>query len=127
MDNIEKLDSIFSQYIRLRDSKIYGFRMFRCISCGIVLPFVEADCGHFIKRSHMATRFDEDNCHAQCISCNRFRGGNYDKFRENLEKKIGKEGVEELLRKKHTIVKLSKSDIEDMIKYYRDKIKEFEK
>lgn len=127
MDNIEKLDSIFSQYIRLRDSKIYGFQRFRCISCGIVLPFVEADCGHFVKRSNMATRFDEDNCHAQCISCNRFRGGNYEKFKENLEKKIGKEGVEELLRKKHTIVKLSKSDIEDMIKTYKKKIKELNK
>ena len=27
------------------------------------------DCGHFISRTHMATRFDEENCHGECRMC----------------------------------------------------------
>ena len=124
---VNKLDRVFSEYIRLRDSKPYEGRYFRCISCGQVKPFYEGDCGHFIPRTNMATRFDENNCHMECTMCNRADVYHMVGYRKNLEKKIGEEGVEELLRKKHTIVKLSKSDIEDKIKYYKGKIKEFEK
>lgn len=30
---IERLDKIFSLYIRLRDSRAFGFKAFKCISC----------------------------------------------------------------------------------------------
>ena len=123
MDKINQLDSIFSQFIRLRDSKAYGFEYFQCISCGAVLPFDHADCGHYIKRSNMATRFDEDNCHSQCITCNRFRQGNVENFRRNLVKKIGEDKVEELERKGRGIAKFSSGDIEEMIKVYKEKVK----
>lgn len=126
-DKINKLDSVFSQYIRLRDSRIYGFEYFRCISCGAVLPFEHADCGHYVKRSNMATRFDEENCHAQCIYCNRFRQGNTENFRKNLVKKLGEEKVEELERKGRGVAKFSSGDIDDMISYYKDKVKELKK
>lgn len=127
MDNLSRLDSVFSQYIRLRDSKEYDFKMFRCISCGCILPFEEMDCGHFIKRSNMATRFDEENCHGQCISCNRFRNGNTEKYRANLESLIGAERVEELIRKGRSIAKYSSNDLGEMVKLYQRKIKELKK
>lgn len=66
---IRKLDEVFSMYIRLRDSQAFGYRAFRCISCGQVKPFDQMDCGHFIGRTHMATRFDEENCHGECRNC----------------------------------------------------------
>ena len=66
---IRKLDEVFSMYIRLRDSQAFGHRAFRCISCGQVKPFDQMDCGHFVGRTHMATRFDEDNCHGECRNC----------------------------------------------------------
>ena len=124
MNRDEKLDKVFSEFIRLRDSKPYGFTSFRCISCGRVLPFSMADCGHFVKRSNMATRWDEENCHAQCIDCNRFRDGNYEEFRKNLVIKLGSGKVEELIRRGHQTVKFSKSEIDEKTKYYKDKIKE---
>mgnify|MGYP000753767064 CR=1 FL=1 len=52
-----RLDVVFAKYIRLRDVMPNG--MFRCISCGNILPFDESDCGHYINRQHMATRFSE--------------------------------------------------------------------
>ena len=66
---VNKLDKVFSLYIRKRDAMPYGGRYFKCISCGRVLPFEQADCGHFWSRRHMATRFDEDNCNSECSHC----------------------------------------------------------
>lgn len=66
---IDKLDKVFSIYIRLRDSKEFGFRAARCISCGEVKPFDMFDCGHFVSRNASAIRWDEDNCHAECSHC----------------------------------------------------------
>ena len=59
-----KLDKEFSLFIRLRDAMPNGY--FRCISCGQIKPFGQADCGHYFSRTHLATRFDENNCHAEC-------------------------------------------------------------
>lgn len=50
---IERLDKIFSLYIRLRDSRAFGFKAFKCISCGQVKPFRMADCGHYFSRHGM--------------------------------------------------------------------------
>ena len=69
-----KLDTVFSRFIRLRDARKDG--TFQCISCGRILPLDQADCGHYINRQHMSTRFSEKNCNAQCRSCNRFDEGN---------------------------------------------------
>ena len=66
-----KLDKEFSLFIRLRDAMPNGY--FRCISCGQIKPFTQADCGHYFSRTHLATRFDENNCHAECRHCNRFK------------------------------------------------------
>ena len=49
-----KLDKEFSLFIRLRDCMPNGF--FRCISCGQIKPFTQADCGHYFSRTHLATR-----------------------------------------------------------------------
>lgn len=66
---IRKLDRVFSLYIRLRDSRPFGYRQFRCISCGMIKPFDQADAGHFIGRTNMATRFDEENVWCECRNC----------------------------------------------------------
>lgn len=64
---VKKLDKVFSQYIRLRDALPNG--TFRCISCGRIKPFEQADAGHFHSRRHMSTRFDELNVSAECRYC----------------------------------------------------------
>ena len=66
-DLVKKLDKVFSLYIRLRDAMPSGY--VRCISCGQIKPFADVDCGHFHSRTHMATRFDEENCNAECRYC----------------------------------------------------------
>ena len=113
----EKLDTVFSKFIRLRDAMPSG--MFRCISCGKIKPIDQADCGHFHSRIHMSTRFDEDNCHAECRYCNRFSADHLIGYRENLIKKIGEQRFTLLEVKAHETKKWSHFELEMLIKYYK--------
>lgn len=113
-----KLDRVFSMYIRLRDSKEFDFKAFRCISCGRMLPFEKADNGHYINRQHMSTRFDEMNCNAQCSYCNRFQEGNMQGYRNGLIRKYGEQKVLLLEMKKNTTRKFTDFEYEQLIKHY---------
>jgi hypothetical protein len=116
VDYKAKLDKVFSLYIRYRDTMPSGY--FRCISCGQIKPFAQADCGHYINRQHMATRFDEMNCNAQCRKCNRFDEGNIQGYRLGLIRKYGEQKVELLELKKNTTKKYSEFEYKALIKYY---------
>ena len=120
-----KLDKVFSQFIRLRDADNNGFC--RCISCGCKERWQDVDCGHFVNRHHMATRYDERNCNAQCRKCNRFTSGNIEGYKRGMIRKYGIEIIEELEDKKHEIHKMSKADYEIAIEYYRGKVNELMK
>ena len=116
-----KLDKVFSQYIRLRDRMPGG--VFRCISCGQIKPIEQADCGHYINRQHMATRFSEINCNAQCRSCNRFDEGNMQGYRRGLVQKYGEQRVLLLESMKYETRKYTDFEYEALIKHYRAEIK----
>lgn len=118
-----KLDKVFSMYIRLRDSKVYGYEYFRCVSCGRVLPFEQADCGHYISRTNMALRYSEDNCSAQCRFCNRFKDGNILDYRQGLIKKIGEQRVTLLEARKHEAKKWSNWELERLIEHYEGEVR----
>lgn len=111
-----KLDKEFSLFIRLRDTMPSGF--FRCISCGQIKPYEQADCGHYINRQHMSTRFDETNCNAQCRKCNRFMEGNIQGYRQGLIAKYGEQRVLLLEAKKNQTRKYSDFEYRELIKYY---------
>lgn len=114
-----KLDKVFSLYIRLRDSKSFGYKFFKCISCGEIKPFEQADNGHYINRQHMNTRFDEMNCNAQCRHCNRFMEGNIQNYRKGLVAKYGEQRVILLEAKQGITRKFSDFEYEQLIKYYK--------
>ena len=115
-----KLDKVFSEYIRKRDTRN---GVFKCISCGRILPYEQADCGHYINRKHMITRFDEMNCNAQCRSCNRFDEGNIQGYRRGLVTLYGEQQVTLLEAKKHNFRKYSDFEYEVLIKHYKEEIK----
>ena len=112
-----KLDREFSLFIRLRDAMPNGY--FRCISCGQIKPFEQADCGHFHSRTHMATRFDEDNCSSECRFCNRFKADHMIGYRENLIQKIGQQRFDLLKWKSSTFKKITDFEYKELIKYYK--------
>lgn len=116
-----KLDRIFSKYIRLRDMMKGG--VFKCISCGRILPIEQADCGHYINRQHMSTRFSEMNCNAQCRSCNRFDEGNMSGYRAGLVRKYGEARVVLLEAKKYETRKYTEFEYDALIKHYQAEVK----
>lgn len=91
---IKKAQAAFNAYIRARDKGK------PCISCGA--PYREAyggafDAGHYRSTgaaSHL--RFNENNCHGQCVRCNRNLSGNAVAYRAGLIERIGLEAVEAL-------------------------------
>ena len=111
-----KLDKEFSLFIRMRDTMPSGF--FRCVSCGQIKPYEQADCGHYINRQHMSTRYDEMNCNAQCRKCNRFMEGNIQGYRQGLIAKYGEQRVLLLEAKKNQTRKYSDFEYRELIKYY---------
>lgn len=56
---MRKADSLFSQFIRVRDKK--------CVLCGTVKNLT---AGHLIKRGKKSVRFDETNVNCLCSVCN---------------------------------------------------------
>lgn len=120
-DLIKRLDKVFALYIRLRDCMPNGFG--RCISCGKIKSYRELDCGHFFGRSNMATRFDEDNCSAECQGCNRASSDHLIYYQENLIRKIGVARFSTLRERAHSIKKWDDEELKRMILHYTNEVK----
>ena len=115
----DKLVSVFNEWVRRRDC---GNGLTRCISCGKPIRFEDCDCGHYINCGNWATKFDEQNCNAQCRSCNRFKEGNIQGYRQGLIAKIGQRSVEMLEIKKHNTCHLSEVELDILIAIYSKKL-----
>ncbi len=118
---VNRLDKVFALYIRLRDIMPSGYG--KCISCGKIKPFHELDCGHFHGRTHMGTRWDEDNCHAECISCNRMSADHIIQYRDNLIAKIGMSRYDTLKLKAKCPKHWLDSELQEKIDHYRGEVK----
>lgn len=117
----DKLDRIFSIYIRLRDTKN---GVGNCCTCGRLTEFNGGHCGHFISRRHQATRFNEKNCALQCVSCNTYNQGRQYEFGLFIDRKYGAGTAEKLLVESRQVCKRGKVEIDVMTEYYKKKVKE---
>ena len=119
---IKKLDTVFSIYIRRKDAVN---DMAKCVTCGKVDHWSKLQNGHWASRRHYSTRWDENNCHVQCSSCNVFRAGEIYLYTKYLCSKFGNNFPEDLYIKSQKAVKFTDIDLKDMIEQYKDKLKEF--
>ena len=115
---VKKLDVIFSQYIRLKNSKN---GICTCVTCGKKAHWKTGgiQAGHFMSRKHYSTRWDEDNVKPQCVGCNMFRSGEQYKYSLYL----GKQLSEKLHEKSNKIVKFTNIELEEMFKHYSNEVK----
>ncbi len=121
---IDKLDTIFSKYIRLRDSNEKGY--FKCITSGEYVFWKDGDAGHFMSRNHMATRWDEQNVNGQGRADNRFKAGRQYEHGLAIDKKFGKGTADKLLMKSKSACKFEDFELEEMIEKYKKKLKDAE-
>ena len=84
------------------------------------------DCGHYISRRILSTRYYNTNCHAQCKGCNIFKEGNKPAYAIALIKEYGKDVLEELDSLSHILIKYDKPKLKTMIEFYKKKLKEIE-
>jgi len=112
---IKKLDTIFSIYIRRKNSVN---EIAQCITCGKKDHWKKMQNGHFMSRKHYATRWDEDNVEVQCMGCNVYRYGEQYLFAKHL----GEDKADELLVKSRQIKKFTDADLLDLIDLYTDKV-----
>lgn len=109
----------FNRYIRARDSQQ------ACISCGGVLRAGGVgggvDAGHYRSvGSSPSNRFNEDNCHSQCVSCNRWGSGRAVDYRIHLLVRIGRDRVE-ALEANNTPHKWTRDEVREIRDTYRAK------
>lgn len=94
----KELDRVFSIWVRSTGKK-------ECYTCHRKSDTLQ--CGHFVSRSYLVTRWEPDNCRPQCVGCNLYGSGKPLDFEENLKKEIGAERVEEMKLSRHRILKLT--------------------
>jgi hypothetical protein len=72
---------------------------------------------------HKSVTFNEDNVHAQCVTCNRYKHGNLLEYQIGIEKRIGAERLLKLHEIAHETRKYSAEELQEIIKTYKQKIK----
>jgi hypothetical protein len=113
---LKKAQRLFNCWIRSRDEGK------PCISCG---SFNTAHASHFYAAgSYTGLRFNELNCHASCVSCNTFKGGNIHEYRKRLVERIGEENLQklDLSASLNRFKKYSRFDLELIIEMYKNKV-----
>lgn len=124
---VSRLDSLFSEYIRLSAMDING--MCRCVTCGKLKTWNQrkSAAGHFIgkhKQKNYRTRWHPKNVHVQCYNCNSNLEGNKWEYGKFLNATFGEGTTEYLERKSKQAFNPIIFDMPGKIKFYREKVKE---
>jgi len=115
------LQNVFNEYIRLRDKDK------PCISCNKPVRYKQA--GHYFPVGNFdRLRYDENNCHGECIKCNNFDDSHLIGYGRNLPNRIGEDRYQKLLadaveyRKNGN--RWSRTDLMDLLTFYKQQIKD---
>ena len=117
----KELDTWYSRFIRLRNADKNGST--QCVTCGKVDHWKNLQCGHFMSRRYLATRFHEVNCFPQCVGCNIFKSGEQWKFGQFIDKNLGDGTSEQLALIAHSTIKITRHEYLEKIVHYKNKVK----
>jgi hypothetical protein len=110
-----------SRYIRQKYS-VDGFC--ECFTCGLKMPWQQAQAGHGVSGRSNGVLFLEEVIRPQCMPCNVFKHGAYEVFIPKLIELYTLEGFKEFERMKHQVKPLSKQDFQDIEADYEDRIRQ---
>lgn len=117
---IADLDAVFSLFLRIKSSDKNGIA--QCVTCHTKDHYKNMDCGHWIPRANMGTRWNEYNTGVQCKKCNQFNYGEEKKFAEYIEKCYT--GMCDWLAEiSQQPTKFSISDLKELLITYREKLR----
>lgn len=111
---IREADKVHSLYTRWRD------RGKPCITCNT--PWQDNfQCGHFMSRRHLNTRWLPTNAHGQCPKCNLYGAGEQYAHAQAIDKLYGSNTAQSIQKLANMSEKTTDSEILDYIrKYYRE-------
>lgn len=115
---IIELDGITSQFVRLLRANAYGIA--KCFTCNNRGHWTEMQCGHFVARANLATRFDLRNLACQCPYCNEALRGNLEVFAMEIDKREGEGTARELVALGRTICKRPAYEYQELIETYKE-------
>jgi 5-methylcytosine-specific restriction endonuclease McrA len=111
---VESADREMSLYIRARDG--------RCVVCGSRERLTN---GHLFSRVSYSTRWDEDNCMAQCVACNYNHERDFEPFRQKfVDNGID---IDKLHAKYKQVRKYTTAEIWEIAAYYREKRRQYDR
>ena len=117
-DYVKIAQQVFNKYINLRDMGL------PCISCGKNING-RVNASHFYNaNNHWAVRFNEDNVHSSCITCNQYLSGNLIEYSERIVEKIGAERYDRLKIEAKKTRKYTIEELKEIIETYKQKIKD---
>ncbi|MBQ2174800.1 MAG: recombination protein NinG [Alphaproteobacteria bacterium] len=121
----EKAVDAFQMYIRYRDN-------WTCCCCGKYIDpssehaKKEMHAGHYISRAKLSLLLDEKNVHAQCRECNGKQNweGIDPRYTQYIINKYGIDILDYLSTKKREIVKIDKTEWENLFHFWEQKLNE---
>lgn len=117
----EKLWKEFSKMVRMKHANEYGW--VKCFTCSASGPWKEFDCGHFMPRAYLATRYSILNNKPQCVRCNRMEDGQFARFSANLATKYGAKIPRLIIEIAREGQQLTVEEKEWFLSYCKDQIK----
>ena len=112
----KELDLYYSRYIR----KIYAEDGYvKCVTCGKFDEIKFMQNGHYVSRRFYSTRWDDDNCHPQCYSCNVGLAGNYAAYSLYMIDRYGIDILQSLVKRSKAPYKTTYDELLDKIAYYK--------
>jgi len=122
-DIIKNISVIFKKYIRHRDLDHAGWT--RCCTCSkpIQIKGGDINAGHFMIDKRLATRWNERNCHAQCVKCN-MEGGQQYEHAKYIDKRWGEGTAAGLERDSLTSIKYFIHDLLYIENQWKQKLAE---
>ena len=116
----KKLDTIFSQFIRLYYADQH--QNVKCFTCDNKIHWKGIQNGHFQSRRFMSTRFHINNCRPQCYACNIGLSGNQYIYGVNLDKEKGEGTADSMLRLSKQVYKFTPDELKGLIGDYEHKV-----
>lgn len=113
-----QLDKVFSLWIRNRGATD-GYN--QCFTCIRTFPVKELQCGHYVSRSYTSTRYHEQNCHPQCVSCNVFKKGNMNVYALRIINEYGVKTLWKLDELRRVEKRFTTQELEKLIEKYKAK------
>lgn len=111
-----ELDIVFSKFIAYRDYK----NGWNCFICGKkITSKAFGETGHFIRRQHMPTRYNELNCNFICVDCNRDDPEHEKHYKFAMIRAYGIDVVEGLETRKISFQKFMRFELQEMIDFYK--------